>query len=103
MSAYLIGQVRIHDPEGYSGYVAGFRAQMKDFTGEVLVGSETATCLEGGWPWTKTVILRFETEEDALTWYNSDAYQEIARIRHAHSDCNLVLVNDAWAGRATAR
>ena len=32
----------------------------------------------------RTVVMEFETTEQAQAWYDSDAYQEISEIRRAH-------------------
>lgn len=102
MSAYILAQIQIHDPVRYRDYTSAFRAQFRDFPGEVLAGDENAIALEGDWPWSKTVILRFETREIARDWYNSAAYQAAAEHRRASSVSNLALVSGEWAGRSEA-
>jgi uncharacterized protein (DUF1330 family) len=49
--------------------------------------------LEGEWHGTQTVLLEFESVEAAHEWYNSDAYQEAAKIRKKAADCNGAILN----------
>jgi uncharacterized protein (DUF1330 family) len=39
------------------------------------------------------VVLEFESVEAAREWYNSDAYQEAAKLRQSAADCNGVIVS----------
>ena len=48
--------------------------------------------LEGEWHGTQTVLLEFESVEAAREWYNSDAYQEAAKLRQAAADCNGAIL-----------
>ncbi len=49
--------------------------------------------LEGDWHGPQTVVLEFESVEAAREWYNSEAYQEAAKLRQAAADCNGVIVS----------
>src|SRR5215831_593436 len=37
--------------------------------------------LEGQWPYTRTVVIRFSDESQAKRWYESDQYQTLAQHR----------------------
>jgi uncharacterized protein (DUF1330 family) len=50
--------------------------------------------VEGEWPWTRTVLLRFPSKEAFDRWYGSPEYQEIARTRWAAATANLILVEE---------
>ena len=56
-------------------------------------GTVKPEVLEGQWHGTQTVVLEFESVEAAREWYNSDAYQEAAKLRQAAADCNGVIVS----------
>jgi uncharacterized protein (DUF1330 family) len=43
----------------------------------------------------RVVILKFESNEAALEWYNSEAYQKVLPLR-------LNSISDGWGGIATA-
>jgi uncharacterized protein (DUF1330 family) len=38
-------------------------------------------------------VLEFESVDAARAWYESDAYQEAAKLRQAAADCNAVIVS----------
>jgi uncharacterized protein (DUF1330 family) len=47
--------------------------------------------LEGEWPYTRTVVLRFADENEAKRWYESDEYQALAQYRFRASRATLIL------------
>ena len=91
MSAYIIGLIDIHDRDEYNQYQAGFREIFSKYRGEILVVEETPTVLEGEWPYTRTVVLRFADEGEATRWYESDQYKALARHRFCASRSNVIL------------
>jgi uncharacterized protein (DUF1330 family) len=62
------------------------------YKGKLLSVDEDAQTLEGVWPATRTVLIEFPSQDDALAWYRSDEYQELAKHRFASSDGNVVLI-----------
>ena len=91
MAAYLIGQVTIHDSAEFEKYVAGFMEVTAPFEGRPLVATDDFEVLEGTWPRTRTVVLEFPSMEHAKRWYESPAYQAIAKHRFNSSTSNLIL------------
>ena len=91
-AGYVLAQVDIHDRDTYRLYEAGFGEILRSHDGEVVGGSESPQVLEGDWDVTRTVILRFESVEAALGWYESEAYQKLAENRWRASDANIVLL-----------
>lgn len=92
MSAYFIARITIHDPSGYERYLEGFDAAFAGRGGEVLAVDDVPVLLEGTWPCTRTVLIRFPDLAAARAWYDSPAYQSLARIRHGAADADIVLV-----------
>ena len=94
MTAYVVGQLHIHDPAAYRAYLEGFMATFTPFGGTVLATSfQETTVLEGDWATPRSVLLSFPTREQAQAWFDSPAYQTLARIRRATATTNLVLVD----------
>ena len=91
--AYIVAAVTINDQDTYRQYQRGFGAILQQYEGEIVAISTDPTILEGGWPETLTVLLRFESQEQALEWYNSGEYQELAMIRRAASTADLILMD----------
>lgn len=93
MSAYMVGQIRINDPEEYSKYLAGFLPIFKRYGGELLATTRADTeVLEGEWAYPRTVIMRFPSTEDAHRWHQDPEYQALVKHRHRSADANLILV-----------
>lgn len=97
MSVYIIAQIQIHDRVRYEKYQEGFLDVFAAHAGELLVVSEDPVVVEGEWPFTRTVVLRFPSAEAARRWYESPAYQEIAQHRFAGATTNAVLVEELAA------
>lgn len=92
MSVYVVAQISIHDRKEYDKYSDGFLDVFARFAGELLVVSENPQVVEGEWPYTRTVIIRFPSTEEARRWYESPEYQAIAQHRYRGSKGNAVIV-----------
>jgi len=92
MPVYVIAQIKIHDPEGYKKYEEGFIPIFMQYGGTFLGLSEDPEILEGEWPFTRAVLISFETAEKARAWMNSPEYQEIAKHRHAASTGTVMMI-----------
>jgi len=93
MSVYFIGNIDIHDRESYANYEAGFMEVFQEFNGRLLAVDENQRTIEGEWPATRTVVMEFPSEEDAMAWYESDAYQELMQHRLKASSASSALVS----------
>ncbi len=92
MSCYFIAQLSIHDEDEYRKYLAGFDEVFNRFKGTVVAVDDDPVVLEGDWPHTRTVLVRFPNKEEARRWYDSPAYGELVKHRHRASEGNIVLV-----------
>jgi uncharacterized protein (DUF1330 family) len=82
MSSYVVGCVDKRDLEKYQLYVAaGFEA-IAGFDVEVSM-AEQPEVLEGQFPGTTLIIMKFKNRGDAKKWYQSDLYQKAIPLRHA--------------------
>lgn len=87
---YVIITEDVKDPAGMAAYG---KLASKAMGGSTLLAFDSKfEVLEGEWHGTQTVVLEFESVEAAREWYNSDAYQEAAKLRQAAADCNGVIV-----------
>jgi uncharacterized protein (DUF1330 family) len=41
----------------------------------------------------RTVVIEFESAEQAKQWYDSDAYQSISEVRRAHSESTMAILH----------
>ncbi|MFT5561998.1 MAG: hypothetical protein ACJA0W_002983 [Candidatus Azotimanducaceae bacterium] len=92
MTHYMIAQIDIVDRESYAKYEAGFMEIFARYDGTMLAVDEDPKLLEGGWPYTRTVLIAFPSEVQALDWYQSDEYQALAQHRFASSGANISLI-----------
>lgn len=80
MSVYVIVTYDIADPKGYEGYVPGVSPLLMKHGAEVVVADYEAKTIEGKAPGV-TVVIRFDSEEAAMGWYNDPAYVPVRQIR----------------------
>ncbi|MEW6412723.1 MAG: DUF1330 domain-containing protein [Candidatus Zixiibacteriota bacterium] len=92
MSCYFVAQITIHDPDLYERYLDSFDEVFDRYSGTVVAVDDAPVILEGGWPCTRTVLIRFRDKDEAQRWYRSEEYQKIARYRHGAADANIVLI-----------
>ena len=91
MAVYIIASYDITDPAGYKEYVPGVMPLLGKHGAEVLVADFDTQSLEGERRGVY-VVLRFESEEAALTWYHDPAYDTVKKIRLGScANNNLVL------------
>jgi len=94
MSAYVVAQIRIDDPEEYKKYLAGFFPILERHGGEVLAGSSNETkVIEGTWSLPRTVIMKFPSVEHATNWHHDPDYQKLAEHRWRAAEANIVVVD----------
>jgi uncharacterized protein (DUF1330 family) len=92
MPVYIMAQISIHDRAAYDVYSNGFLEIFARYSGELLAVSEDAQVVEGEWPYTRTVLIRFPSADEARRWYESPEYQALAQHRLRGSRGNVVIV-----------
>ncbi len=92
MSVYLVANIEIHDRDEYGVYEAGFLEIFQRYQGKLLAVDEDQRTLEGDWPYTRTVLVEFPSEEEARRWYHSSDYQALAVHRWAASRAAISIV-----------
>ena len=92
MPAYIVGDVRVEDPERYTDYSAHTESTLEPFGGRFIVRGGASEVLEGEWRPNRIVVIEFPDEQSARDWYASERYQEILPIRQEASTGSLVFV-----------
>jgi uncharacterized protein (DUF1330 family) len=92
MSCYFVAQITIVDRDEYQKYLDGYDEIFARYKGIVIAVDEAPEVLEGQWPCSRTVLIRFPNANEAKRWYNSPDYGELVKHRHRASDANIVLV-----------
>ncbi|MCO5064610.1 MAG: DUF1330 domain-containing protein [Rhizobiaceae bacterium] len=91
-SAYIISQVELFDEEAFAEYKAAAPASVEKFGGEYLVRGGRYQSLEGREPHSRIVVMKFESYEKALAWYNSEEYTRLKAIRSKAARGDILLV-----------
>jgi uncharacterized protein (DUF1330 family) len=92
MSIYIMASIAIDDWEEYGKYQEGFLDVFARYRGELLAVSDAPQVVEGEWPYTRAVLLRFPDEAEARRWYESPEYQAIAQHRWRASRASVIAV-----------
>jgi uncharacterized protein (DUF1330 family) len=88
---YILITEDVRDPAGMAEYA---KLAGKAMAGSTLLSfDQKPEVLEGDWHGSQTVLLEFDSVEAAREWYNSDAYQEAAKLRQAAANCNGVILS----------
>lgn len=93
MTAYMTAHITIHDRDRYAEYEAGFMEIFARYNGAVCAVDDAPMTLEGKWDATRLVIVQFPSKTDALAWFQSDAYQQLADHRRAASVGTILLTD----------
>jgi uncharacterized protein (DUF1330 family) len=93
MAAYFVWHNRIHNAEKMQEYVSKALETLAPYHPEVMVLDEQSQVVEGNAPWPRTVVIKFDSRDAAMAWYNSPAYQEVLPLRLAASEGFGVLVD----------
>ena len=91
MSAYVFSVVNKTDRDAYERYSEAGYLSILPYRPEVTV-AESPEVIEGKFPGTTTIMMKFKTMEDAKAWYHSDLYQKAIPLRHAASDTSFVIM-----------
>jgi uncharacterized protein (DUF1330 family) len=60
---------------------------------EILVFAEHAEVIEGQTNLPRTIVMKFDSRDAAMAWYNSPAYQEVLPLRLEATEGFAVLVD----------
>ena len=94
MSAYVIAEIDVQNPEGYEEYRPLANESITRHGGRFIVRGGKTEVFEGEWS-DRIVVAEFESLEAARAWYFSDDYQAAAAIRHRTSQGRIIAVERA--------
>ncbi len=92
MTAYIIVNIEITDPERYKEYVKVAPASIARHGGKYLVRGGKTEKLEGVWEPKRVVVLEFDTYENAKRWWSCDEYAGPKKLRQSAALTNMILV-----------
>jgi uncharacterized protein (DUF1330 family) len=92
MTAYIYGNIEIHDPALYEEYRAVVPAMIAAHGGRYLVRGGAVEVLEGGGQALRQVILEFPNMPALKAFYDSPEYTAARAIRQKASTGTLVAI-----------
>ncbi len=92
MTAYVIVDIEVTDPEGYKEYAKMAPATVTLHGGKYIARGGHNETLEGDWQAKRLVILEFPSVEQAKNWLNSPEYAPARKLRHQYARSNMVVV-----------
>lgn len=96
MSAFIIVDTKIDNPEAYEAYKAKARPIAEKFGGIYRArGGELDILEDDLWQPTRIVVIEFPSMEKARAFASSDEYKPVAAIRRANAKCTLLIVDGA--------
>lgn len=92
MSAYIIVQVDVTDPDRYEGYKSMVPPTLEPYGGRFLVRGGAVENLEGSWSPARVVVIEFDSVEKAKAWWDSPEYADAKALRQATADTEMIVV-----------
>jgi len=92
MTAYIIVEAVIHDPEKFAAYARLVPGIVAEQGGEYLVLGGLQEALEGDWGATRLVMHRWPSAEQASAFWHSDAYAAAKPLREGTGEFRVMLV-----------
>ena len=92
MSAYVVVNVDVHNPDQYKEYVKMVPATIAQYGGRFVVRGAEIHQMEGTWPRPRLVIVEFPDVDTAKRWWASPEYAPAKAMRQANSTADLVIV-----------
>jgi uncharacterized protein (DUF1330 family) len=95
MSAYVIADVDVHDPEAYARYREGVPATLEAYGGRFVVRGGEWEVLEGDVDLHRLVVIEFADAEAARRWHASPEYRPLRAQREAAATTRMAVVEGA--------
>lgn len=94
MSAYVVVDTKIENPEAYEEYKALARPIAEKYGGIYRARGGDMKVLESDlWSPTRMVVIEFPDMATAKAFYESEEYAPVKKIRRANAECSFVLVD----------
>ncbi|GAB4347957.1 MAG: hypothetical protein Kow006_08140 [Gammaproteobacteria bacterium] len=88
--AYLVGQIRVKDPQAWQRYVAGVAESLRPYPAQVLFRGRRRAVLAGENDSDQAVVIRFRDQETLQRWFESPDYQALIPLRDSAADVTIL-------------
>lgn len=92
MKAYWIAHVNVTDPDQYSQYTQRAPAAFALYGGRMLARGGRSEAMEGRATPQRSVVIEFDSYEQALACYHSQQYQAAKRYRLDVAKAEVIIV-----------
>jgi len=92
MHGFILGRVRIDDPQSYKTYADQVPGVIASLGGAYLARGGACEAVEGGMELDRMVIVGFAVVAATKNFHSSEAYVPLLTIRTNASDSNIVIV-----------
>ncbi len=94
MSAFIIADTNISNPEAYEEYKKLAKPIVEKFGGNYRVRGGELDIIESDlWKPNRIVIIEFPDMASARAFADSEEYAPVKKIRHANAQCTLFIVD----------
>jgi uncharacterized protein (DUF1330 family) len=91
MSAYVIVDITIHDPERYERYKLLAPPSITAYGGRYVARGGATDVKEGDWRPSRLVLLEFPDAAQAAAWWASPEYAPAKALRQSCASTKLVI------------
>lgn len=92
MKAYWIAHVDVTDPQQYQQYTQRAPAAFAAFGGKLLARGGRSEAMEGRATPQRSVVIEFDSYEQAVACYRSAQYQDACRYRQGVAKAEVIIV-----------
>ncbi len=92
MSAYVIAEIEVTDPETFEEYRKLVPPSIEAFGGRYVVRGGAIDSREGGWQPKRMVVIEFDDAARAKAWHDSDLYAPARSLREASTRTRMIVV-----------
>jgi uncharacterized protein (DUF1330 family) len=92
MPGYILMHAEVTDPDEYEHFKAAAAKAIEDHGGRYLVRGGASTSLEGDFG-SRVILVEFPSYQDALDFYQSEAYQAAREIRLRSAKASILVMD----------
>ena len=93
MPAYMVVQATVTKPEQFAEYAQRMPALVEKRGGRYRVLGGEVESLEGDWGYQVLVISEWTSMDEARTFWHSDEYAELKKVREGALDVTVLLAD----------
>ena len=92
MSAYLIIDITVKDPDVYKSYIEKVPELIQKYGGTYLARGGNVISLAGGWKPERLILIEFESADRVKEFLGSEEYARLSPLREASTESRAVIV-----------